>query len=356
MHRKIVYRRLVGMKFILSMVFLIITQFYLTSSVNAATADKTRGISLEPVSKKAVTPFNNGLYRALIIGNNNYRDEDGRWKPLETAVADARAVKDLLQNTYGFSDVSILENATRRDVLQAFEKLSQKVLPNDNVLVYYAGHGFMESDTQRGFWVPVDAKGSDNTTFLRNSTIRDELTTLASRARHTLLVSDSCFSGSLLRRGTRGISEAPDSEQYYKKVSNKKSVQIMAAGGLEYVDDKYKSSDHSPFTYFFLNELKNNDRAMLTLSELSTNVEKAVANNVDQVPESGVLQGAGDELGEFIFIKMDLVVEGVPVDKVKVKVNLKQGDGKSTDSLRIKSLPAVSEDKPRKEILPVPTL
>ena len=205
--------------------------------------------------------------------------------------------------------------------------------------------------------MPVDAKGNDNTTFLRNSTIRDELTTLASRVKHTLLVSDSCFSGSLLRRGTRGVADVSDSEKYYKKVSNKKSVQIMAAGGLEYVDDNYRSSDHSPFTYFFLNELKNNDRAMLTLSELSTNVEKAVANNVDQVPESGVLQGAGDELGEFIFIKMDLVVDGVAVDKVKVKVNLKQGDGTQSRPLKIKSDSSSSDNKKHlKEILPVPTL
>ena len=131
----------------------------------------------------------------------------------------------------------------------------------------------------------------------------------------------------------------------------------MAAGGLEYVDDNYQSSDHSPFTYFFLNELKNNDRAMLTLSELSTNVEKAVANNVDQVPESGVLQGAGDELGEFIFIKMDLVVDGVPADKVKVQVNVKQGSKAVSTPVKVHTVKPILENKSnRKEILPIPTL
>lgn len=340
-----------------SILFLLLSQFFICAVCLAAENENSRGIAMQTIENKAVTPFNQGVYRALIIGNNNYRDQDGRWKPLKTAVADARAVKTLLQDTYGFSDVMVLENATRREVLQAFDSLSQKVLPEDNVLVYYAGHGFMETETQTGFWVPVDARGLDNTTYLRNSTIRDELTTLATRAKHTLLVSDSCFSGSLLRRGTRGMADVEDSEQYYKKVSNKKSVQIMAAGGLEYVDDKYQSSDHSPFTYFFLNELRNNDRAMLTLSELSTNVEKAVANNVDQVPESGVLQGAGDELGEFIFIKMDLVVEGVPADKVKVQVNLKQGDGSQLKQLKDKSTTISSDNKKLlKEILPVPTL
>lgn len=345
----------------ISVTMLLLAQLLLLNATLVSAAENNRGLALVATEKKLPNSFNETNYRALIIGNDNYQDKERRWKPLTTAISDARAVEKLLVNSYGFIDVEVLENATRRDVLQAFESLSKKVLPNDNVLVYYAGHGFMETETKKGFWVPVDAKGTDNTTFLRNSTIRDELTTIASRAKHTLLVSDSCFSGSLLRRGTRGISVNTDDEQYYKKVSNKKSVQIMAAGGLEYVDDNYQSSDHSPFTYFFLNELKNNDRPKLTLSELSTNVEKAVANNVDQVPESGVLQGAGDELGEFIFIKVDLEVEGIPLDKVKVKVNLKQA-GKTQNKVIIKDTIKPTSNNPeinnnsQKEILPVPTL
>ena len=335
----------------------LITQFMFLYCATTAASQSSRGIGLKPVNTKTNTLLKDSTYRALIIGNDQYQDQDGRWKPLQTAVSDARAVKNLLENSYGFSDVEVLENATRREVLQAFESLSKKVLPNDNVLVYYAGHGFMEPETQKGFWVPVDAKGTDSSTFLRNSTIRDELTTIASRAKHTLLVSDSCFSGSLLRRGTRGISTSTDNQQYYKKVSSKKSVQIMAAGGLEYVDDNYQSSDHSPFTYFFLNELKNNDRPMLTLSELSTNVEKAVANNVDQVPESGVLQGAGDELGEFIFIKVDIEVDGMSLDKVKVKVNLKEPDDKTPKDSHTNTIkPTTDPASKHKQIIPVPTL
>ena len=251
---------------------------------------QTRGITLESKPVVQSTPFVGGVYRALVIGNDDYRDPQRRWPSLETAVSDARAVGDLLRNEYGFSDLEVLENATRRDILRAMERLSKRAMPNDSVLVYYAGHGFLDQDSERGFWVPVDAEGIDNTTFLRNSTIRDELSTIASRARHTLLISDSCFSGTLLRRGTRSISPAavPD-EGYLKKVSTKKSVQIISAGGVEYVDDNYRSSGHSPFTYFLLSELENNDREMLTVSELSGNVTRAVANNVDQVPETGVL-------------------------------------------------------------------
>lgn len=317
----------------------------------AVHAETSRGITLDPVSRTSETPFNKGIYRALIIGNNQYRDKKGRWQPLETAVTDAKSVKNLLEKHYGFQDITLLENATRRDVLVELDALSRRSMSNDNVLIYYAGHGFMDAETNKGFWVPVDANGADKTTFLRNSTIRDELTTIASRVKHTLLLSDSCFSGSLLRSGTRGITPEVDPEKYYQKVANKKSVQIVTAGGVEFVDDNYKSSGHSPFTYFLLSELENNDKPLLTVSELSGNVKKAVANNVDQTPESGVLMGAGDELGEFIFIKLNIAVEGIPADKVKVQVNVvpaPENDNVNTEK------PATQQKS--REFSPIPTL
>jgi hypothetical protein len=319
-----------------------------------------RGIAIEPVTQTVTAPVSKGTYRALIIGNNDYRDSQGKWTPLKTAVSDAKAVAELLQSHYGFTDVQLLENANRRDVLIAMQDLSRRIATNDNILLYYAGHGFMDIETNRGYWVPVDAIGTDHTTFLRNSTIRDEMSVIASRAKHTLLVSDSCFSGTLLRRGSRGLPpETGSADLYYQKVANKKSVQIITAGGAEYVDDDYQDSGHSPFTYFLLNELKHNDKLLLTASELSNSVEKAVANNVDQVPESGVLQGAGDEMGEFIFIKVDVHVQGVPKDKVKVKVNLIPEERSDTVSAEpVTPQPQKSEPKAgeKRYIMPIPTL
>lgn len=291
----------------------------LISPMNAR--GQSRGISMEDVVVKSGLSYEGGTYRALIIGNNDYQVKNS-WKPLKTAVAGAKALYDLLQDQYGFSDVNLLENATRRDILLALQSLSKRVEANDSVVVYYAGHGYLNIDTQKGYWVPVDARNTDHTTFLRNSTIRDELGIIASRVKHTLLISDSCFSGTLLRSATRGISTATGTQTYYRKMANRKSIQILTAGGIEYVDDDYSASGHSPFTYFLINELKNNPRPLITASELSTSVEKAVGNNVDQVPQSGVLQGVGDELGEFIFINIDVAVKGVPKDKVKVNVNV----------------------------------
>jgi hypothetical protein len=282
-------------------------------------AAQSRGIDMMAVELPAIAPAG-ATYRALIIGNDDYGE--GAWKPLKTAVAGARSLGELLSRQYGFTDVEVLENADRREILIALQSLSRRVMASDSVVMYYAGHGFINLETEQGFWVPVDAEAADHTTFIRNSTIRDELSVIASRAKHTLLISDSCFSGTLLRSDTRGIIAQAPTEAYYRKVAEKRSIQILTAGGVEYVDDNYQDSGHSPFTYFLLSELAHNERPLLTASELSTQVEKAVANNVDQVPESGAFKGAGDELGEFIFINIDLFVDGVPKERVKVNVNL----------------------------------
>ncbi len=327
-------------------------------SVSFSLQAASRGIAMKTLDKKSQTPFGQGSYRALVIGNNKYVDSKGVWRSLKTAQNGARSVAKLLSENYGFSDVELLENASRKEVLNAIESLSRRVMSKDNVLIYYAGHGFLDSETNKGFWVPVDAQGMDNTTFLRHSTIRDEMTGIASRAKHTLLISDSCFSGSLLRSGTRGPAPGMADEQYYKKVSNKKSVQIMAAGGEEFVDDNYRESGHSPFTYFLLSELSNNTSPMLSSSELSSNVTKAVANNVEQVPESGVLQGAGDELGEFIFIKLKVSVDGVPAEQVKVQVDVvpQENGSENIKVLQEKDFVKPAANKLSSPVLPMPTL
>ncbi|WP_455366333.1 caspase family protein [Kaarinaea lacus] len=315
------------------------------------------GISLRPVEKTQTPTISTSHYRALIIGNNDYQDPAKRWPPLKTAITDARAVAEILQSEYNFKDVTVLENASRSEILHAINGLTQRVNKEDSVLLYYAGHGYLDKETSKGYWIPVDAIGNDHTTYLRNSTIRDELNTIASRAKHTLLISDSCFSGSLLRGVTRGPVPAVEQDRYYQKVAAKKSVQIIAAGGVEYVDDNYADSGHSPFTYFLLNELSSNNKPVVTASEISTNVEQAVANNAAQNPESGVLQGAGDELGEFIFLKLDVTVEvkGIPEDKVKVDVHVtpsKDAVNQETPVENKTQTPPVR----KRQVIPLPTL
>ena len=263
-------------------------------------------IVLQSAPPALATPLSGGAYYALVIGNNNYRDKQRVWKSLKNPINDALAVADVLKRKYGFLDgnVRLLTDATRRDVLRALNEIRHAVKPNDSVLIYYAGHGLLDEDTGEAYWIPVDAQGSDETNYLSHDTIRRKLGVIADKARHVLLVSDSCFSGTLVR----GTVRVPDKTTlgYYTKKAKQKSVQVVAAGGKEFVDDNYRMTGHSPFTYFFIKELKDNSNRYLAVSEFITNIEKNVANNVKQSPVLGRFYGAGDEGGEFIFTRITL--------------------------------------------------
>jgi len=295
--------------------------FAMTSAltVNVSMA-ASRGLDRAKVSSKIEhleTPFTQGKFRALIIGNNNYKDVQKVWRPLQTAVKDAESVARILKKEYGFNDLTLVRDGSRRQILLAINDMRKRVKPGDSVLIYYAGHGYMDKNTGEAYWVPVDAEGWDDSFFLSNARIKEKLATVATKAKHTLIVSDSCFSGTLLRGA--GLIKSPKikNEPYFRKVSLRRSVHIMAAGGAEFVDDDYRNSGHSPYTYFFLSELEHNDKELVTSTDLANNLSKRVANNVRQTPQYGVLFGAGDEGGEFVFRKAIKPPE--PVAPVQVK-------------------------------------
>jgi uncharacterized caspase-like protein len=76
-----------------------------------------------------------------VVGNNNYQN----LKKLESAKSDAIAVADLLIHLYGFK-IDLLLDATRADILIALQKMGRDLSTNDNLLVYYAGHGWLDQD------------------------------------------------------------------------------------------------------------------------------------------------------------------------------------------------------------------
>lgn len=281
-------------------VTLLASGFWLLSGF--ASASDERGLS-----RILEQPAALGSYRAVVIGNNDYKDPKRAWLPLKTAVNDAVEVANLLTKQYGFTEVNLVKNGSRRQILNALNDLLNTVKPADSVLVYYAGHGWRNEKTREAFWIPVDAEGRDDSFYLSNVQIKEKLSVLADVASHTLLISDSCFSGSLLdNRGARDFDPKDINTDYYAKVAKRKSVQILAAGGKEFVDDNYRGSGHSPFTYFLLNELKLNDQPHLTLANLALNIEQLVAKNTQQTPQSGAFREAGDEGGQFIFTRLGL--------------------------------------------------
>jgi uncharacterized caspase-like protein len=136
-----------------------------------------------------------GRYFALVIGIDKYPSPVPQ---LHTAVGDARAVADLLHKQYGFQVTLLTDvDATRARILDQLATYQSQLAVADNLLIYYAGHGFRIDQADKSFWLPSDA----NSRLSSNRISADDLTTAMAtlKSRHVLVISDSCFSGGLFR-------------------------------------------------------------------------------------------------------------------------------------------------------------
>ena len=77
-----------------------------------------------------------GRYYALIIGNQNYQILES----LQTPRSDAERMAQVLRDKYRFN-VQMVADANDVAMLRALNDLNSVLQPNDNVLIYYAGHG-----------------------------------------------------------------------------------------------------------------------------------------------------------------------------------------------------------------------
>jgi hypothetical protein len=248
------------------------------------------------LAERLIKRYKVGQYYAMIVGNNDYR----HLPKLETAVKDATEVNKLLKDSYGF-ETELLLNATRGDMLGTLSRLRSKMLPEDNLLVYYAGHGVFEEVSQEAYWLPVDAKENDVANWIISNDITSEMK--RNPARHVLIVADSCYSGTLTRAADVNLSSRGGREYFLKKMFKQPSRTLMASGGNEPVVDT-GSDGHSIFAYTFLRALKEIDEAVFTAEELFYKfVKQSVAGQAEQTPVYSILRNSGHDGGDFIFIK-----------------------------------------------------
>ncbi len=250
-----------------------------------------------------------GRYYALVIGNQHYRSIDS----LQTPISDAQRAAKVLADKYGFI-VTVIEDASDVAMLKALNDLNASLKPNDNVLIYYAGHGYRLQNgqpnrrTESGYWLPVNAEAPPQDTFwVPNEQVTAHLARLP--ARRVLVVSDSCYAGLLSAdpsylfvNDTVGYST-----DYIRFKLPKRSRLLLSSGGDHPVMDAESGGSNSVFARAFLEELENNTSAVLPAPELFTRIRKRVEavaahNTFVQIPEFKSIKGAGHEVGDFFFV------------------------------------------------------
>ena len=251
-------------------------------------------VDVDPVvvtkDKKIDTGF--GQYYALLIGVSDYGD--GAITDLAgLPTKDAKDLANVLINKYSFKreNVVILNNSPKaNDIIKEFSKLKKKVTNKDNLLVFYAGHGVYDEVSQVGHWLPSDADMEYELNLISNSQVVDFLKSIQSK--HTLLISDACFSGSIFK--TRSFERSPKSIQKKYELTSRKAI---TSGTLKTVPNK------SMFLKYLLKRLENNTNLYLSARQLFNRIEEPVMNNSPNTPQYGTIYGIGDEGGDFIFIK-----------------------------------------------------
>ena len=213
---------------------------------------------------------------------------------LESAVNDAKVVSTVLEVDYGFN-VKLLENASRKDILRALKNLRQTVSSKDNILIYYAGHGWLDEETDDGYWLPVDSERDDDSNWIATDRVISQVKGM--KAKHVMVVADSCFSGTI----TRAIKIEQRTPEWLSEIVKKKARTALTSGGLEPVLDT-GSGNHSAFAYAFISLLEEND-GVLDASQLFSQLRPKVMVNSTQTPEYGKIHMAGDDGGDFLFVR-----------------------------------------------------
>ena len=232
-----------------------------------------------------------GRFHAIVIGNDRYAE----FPPLRNAVRDAEAVARVLKRDYIFDDVAVMRNATRADILRALSRMRKRLTDRDNLLIYYAGHGWRDEAAAQGFWLPVDAARDDPINWVANESITGLVR--AMRAKHVMVIADSCFSGTL----TRGVKVEMRQPDHLQRMASKRARTALTSGGLEPVEDG-GGGGHSVFAKALLDALAAN-QGVMDASELFTRLRRPVMVNSEQTPEYGDIRKAGHDGGDFLFAR-----------------------------------------------------
>lgn len=245
------------------------------------------------ILKKANDVFSISRYYALIIGIDEY--DDPAITDLNEPTSDAEALYKVLTEEYTFDPqfTKVLKNPSRDKIYDMLDNLSLVVTENDNLLIFYAGHGYWDESAEIGYWLPSDALQAKKRDWMRNSAITEYVREINSH--HTLLITDACFGGSIFK--TRKAFK--DASMGIEKLHETPSRKAMTSGTLSEVPDK------SVFMKYLLKQLESNKEKYTASEQLFYNIKPAVLNNSENTPQYGVMQSTGDEGGDFIFIKRD---------------------------------------------------
>ena len=237
-----------------------------------------------------------GRFYALVIGNSQYE----QLPAVASAEHDAKAMDALLRDSYGFQ-TRLLINAKNAQILSTLYQLSQTLTPNDNLLVYYAGHGKRDLRNRRGWWLPVDAASDAGakTNWLPNQEVSDRLALIP--ARHILVLADASYVGDITRGAPQPEPQNMTPAQWTKYIETTKSkrARLALSSG---ADEPLGSGQSSRFTSTVISVLQK-QKGVFPASRLHRELVNTLTadQQATSVPTFAPLQSAFHDGVDFLF-------------------------------------------------------
>jgi hypothetical protein len=233
---------------------------------------------------------------ALLFGINKY----DHWSDLVNPVYDVQSIGKELEERYGFK-VEIVLDAEQNEVMTKLREYAQiNYKPQDQLLIFFAGHGQYDDVFGEGFLVAKNSLRNDvsKNSYISHNRIRSNINNIP--CEHIFLTMDVCFGGTFdpVPASTRSAvyAETDDREYLVRKLS-KKTRKYLTSGSKEYVSDGI-AGDHSPFARKFIEALKSNggEDRILILDEIKSYMER-----LKSTPRFGEF-GSDENGSDFVFI------------------------------------------------------
>lgn len=228
----------------------------------------------------------------LLIAIDKYDGTTHR--PLSNAVSDTHRFKSIMEERYGYTVYKELynEDATRAQIVDAIDSLCYEAPKDSDIIIYFAGHGGQHPFASTGFWAPIDCKKPSDR--IDNSTVYNSIQGM--HARHVLLISDSCYSGTF-------ITQTRDGEIVNLSIDELEATPsrwVFVSGGEQKVSDGIPGKG-SPFSNSVCGFLQKNQIPKVSAGTLFQHVSRTVRASTGQNPDAAEIKRVGNEGGQMVF-------------------------------------------------------
>lgn len=241
-----------------------------------------------------------GRYFALIIGNSDYEN----LRPLETPVADGLRLAQVLQDNYEFS-LQLVNNGDDVAMLRALNQLNEVLREEDNLLVFYSGHGNRRSSAtyNSGYWLPINAQAPpDDTFWVPTEQVAGHLARL--KAKRILVIADSAFAGLLADNPAFLFASDPAmlrSDPYIDlRLPNR--ARLLMTSGVDAPLPRRNTSSTSVFADALIDALGKNTGVLTAPALFLSLLNELAIRQPELDPELKAIRRAGDEVGDFFFV------------------------------------------------------